>query len=100
MPGPMESSRRKNQDRRIDKQREYERPARIDGCKFDSFASAFRCLLEFPRLHDRRMQIQVVRHHGGSKDADADVKHGLEKISSSAKQVPITAINVMTSAST
>ena len=27
-----------------------------------------------PRLHQRRMQIQVVRHHGGAQDADRDVQ--------------------------
>ena len=27
------------------------------------------------RLHDRRVQIQVVRHHGGAEDADGDVEH-------------------------
>ena len=28
-----------------------------------------------PRLHDRRVQVQVVRHHGGAEDADGDVEH-------------------------
>ena len=103
----MESGGRKNQDRSINEQREHERRARIDGGKLDSFAPAFRRLLEFPRLHDGRVQIKIVRHHGGAKDTDADVKHflicdtcgpginpsatptmlGLEKISSSAKHV-------------
>ena len=27
------------------------------------------------RLHDRRVQVEVVRHHGGPEDADGDVEH-------------------------
>ena len=27
------------------------------------------------RLHDRRVQVQVVRHHRGAEDADGDVEH-------------------------
>ena len=27
------------------------------------------------RLDDRRVQVQVVRHHGGAEDADGDVEH-------------------------
>src|SRR5262249_4831468 len=77
MAGPMESGSRKNQDRSINKQGEHERRARINSCKLDSFASAFRRLLEFARLHNRRVQIQVVRHHRGSKDTNANIKHFL-----------------------
>src|SRR6476661_5559748 len=77
MPGPMESGRGKNQDRGVNEQREHERRARIDSCKLNSFAPAIWCLLEFPRLHNGRVQIQVVRHYGSPKDTDADVKHSL-----------------------
>ena len=28
-----------------------------------------------PRLHDRRVQVQVVRHHRRAEDADGDVEH-------------------------
>ena len=27
------------------------------------------------RLHDRRVQVEVVRHDGGAEDADGDVEH-------------------------
>src|SRR6476620_6790080 len=77
MPGPMESGRGKNQDRGVNEQCEHERRARIDSCKLNGFAPAIRCLLEFPRLHNGRVQIQVVRHHGGPKDTDTDIKHSL-----------------------
>src|SRR6187455_924564 len=77
MSGPMEGGSGKNQDRSINKQGEHEGRARIDGCKLDSFTSAFRGLLEFSRLHNGRVQIQVVRHHSGPKDADADIQHSL-----------------------
>ena len=50
-------------------------PRRIDGGKLDRLAFAFRRLLEFARLHDRRMQIEIMRHHRRADDADADVKH-------------------------
>ena len=61
----------------IEPVREHERRARIDSCKLDRFAPAFRRLVEFSRLHNGRVQIQVVRHYGGSKNTDADVKHFL-----------------------
>ena len=77
-------------------------------------------LLEFARLHDGRMQIKIMRHDGRADDADGDVEHvlifqdfragneaeqhrrrrcGLEKNSSAAKQPPMVAMSVMTSAS-
>ena len=34
-----------------------------------------RRLLEFPRLHDGRMQIKIMRHHRRAENADADVEH-------------------------
>src|SRR4051812_49232115 len=77
MSRPMESRRGKNQDRGIDEQREHERRARIDGCKCDSFAPAYWCLLEFSGLHNGRVQIQVMRHHSRPKDTDANIKHSL-----------------------
>ena len=75
MPGPMKHRRRQNQDRGIDEKREHQRAGRVDGREFDRLAFAFRRLLEFPRLHDRRMQIEIMRHDRGADDADADVKH-------------------------
>ena len=36
---------------------------------------AFGVLLVFPRLHDRRVQVKIVRHHRRAENADGDVKH-------------------------
>ena len=52
--------------------------ARVDRGELDRLAFAFRRLLEFARLHDGGMQIEIVRHHGRADDADADVEHRLD----------------------
>ena len=31
--------------------------------------------LEVARLHDRRVQVEIVRHDGGTEDADGEVEH-------------------------
>src|SRR6266699_1152329 len=31
--------------------------------------------IEVARLHDRGVQIEIVRHHGGAEDSDSDVEH-------------------------
>src|SRR5438046_8894616 len=31
--------------------------------------------IEVARLHDRGVQIEIVRHHGGAEDSDGDVEH-------------------------
>src|SRR5690349_14900280 len=77
MAGPMENGRSQNQDRRINKESEHERAGRVDTGVFDGFAFALRSLLELARLHDRRVEVKIVRHHRRSNDADADVKHFL-----------------------
>ena len=72
------------------------------------------------RLHDRRVQVEVVRHHRRAEDADGDVEHapdrgrrrstarsrrarrpmsGRENSSSATKQTPTVATSVMTIAS-
>ena len=73
MPGPMESSCREHEDRAIDKQGKHERDTRVDGGEFDRLASAHGRLLELPRLHDGRMQVEIVRHHGCANSANTDV---------------------------
>ena len=94
--------------------------AGIDRGELDRLAFARRRPLEFARLHDRGMQIEIMRHDGRAEDADRDVEHarigqnfgprdetrparrrrlGLEKKSSAAKQPPIVAMSVMTIAS-
>ena len=88
--------------------------------ELDGLAFAFRRLLEFARLDDGGMQVKIMRHDGRADDADGDVEHvwivsefpgweqtraacrtgsGLEKNSSAAKQPPMVAMSVMTSAS-
>ena len=41
---------------------------RIDGGELDRLALALRRLLELPRLHDGRMQIEIMRHHGRAQE--------------------------------
>src|SRR5713101_6308031 len=31
--------------------------------------------IEVARLHDRGVQIEIVRHHGGAEDSDGDAEH-------------------------
>ena len=49
----------------------------------DRLALALARVLVLARLHDRRVQVQVVRHHRRAEDADGDVEHrrGLRRIS-------------------
>src|ERR1700719_480729 len=61
----------------VDEKGEHERATRVDGCEFDRFAFAFGRLLESSRLYNRRVQVEIVRHHRRSNDADADIKHRL-----------------------
>src|SRR5207248_10053028 len=77
MARPMEGSGGQNQDRGINEQAKHERVRRIDGCEFDRLPSAGRRLFELSRLHDARVQIEIVRHYGRTKDAHGDVKHSL-----------------------
>ena len=57
--------------------REHERAGGIDGCEFDRLSFTCRRPLKLPRLHYRRMEIKIMRHHRGAENADADVKHPL-----------------------
>src|SRR4030095_16411688 len=77
VPRPMENRGRQYQDRAVDEQSEHERPAGVDGGELDRLAPALRRLLELARLHDGRVQVKIMRHHGRAKNADADVKHFL-----------------------
>ena len=60
---------------RVDEEREHQRDRRIDRREPDRFALALVRVAVLPRLHDRRVQVQVVRHHGRAEDADGDVEH-------------------------
>src|SRR4029077_19543584 len=73
----MESRGCQYQDRAVDEQSEHERRTGIDGGELDCLAPALRRLLELARLHNGRVQVEIMRHHGRAKNADADVKHFL-----------------------
>ncbi len=64
-----------NQNCGVNEQGEHERDARVDGCKLDRLTFAGRRLLVIARLHDRGMEIQIMRHNRGAKNTDGDVKH-------------------------
>src|SRR5712691_11670975 len=64
-----------HQNGRVDKQSQAERHGRIDHRELDGLAFVLRLRLESARLHDARVQIQIVRHHRRAQDADGNVKH-------------------------
>ena len=71
----MKSCRRHNEDRGIDEQGEHKRHARVDGCELDRLRSTGAALLVIARLHDRGMEIEIMRHHRRAENANRDVKH-------------------------
>ena len=73
---------------RVDEEREHQRHGRIDGGELDRLAFASRRLLVFARLHDRRMQIKIMRHHRRAEDADGDVEHLLVRDDSRTRDEP------------
>ena len=73
--GPMKDGSRENENGGVDKKGEHEGEAGIDGGEFDRLAFSFRRPLEIARLHDGRVQIEVMRHDGCAQDADAHVEH-------------------------
>src|SRR5207302_9466971 len=48
-----------DENRRVNKQGEHERRARVDRCKFDRLGFSGRGLLIVARLHDRGMEIEI-----------------------------------------
>src|SRR5207247_2120995 len=62
------------EDRRVDEQRERQRDRGVDERVLDRFALAGRRLFVAARLHDRGVQVQVVRHHRRAEDADRQVQ--------------------------
>ena len=71
----MEDGGGDDQDRRVDEQCHHERDGRVEACPADGFAFALGGARVGARLHDRRMQIEVVRHDGRAEDSDGDVEH-------------------------
>ena len=53
----------------------HQRDRRIDGRELDRLALFLDALAEAARLHDARMQVQIVRHHGRADDAEREIEH-------------------------
>ena len=60
---------RQRQDRRVDDEGDVQRQRRVEQVVADRLALARRRGLDAPRLHQRGMQVQVVRHHRRPEDA-------------------------------
>ena len=73
--GAVEHRRRHDEDRRVDEERRHQRDRRVDRREPDRLELARLRVEVLARLHDRRVQIQVVRHHRRAQDADRDVEH-------------------------
>ena len=71
----VEHRRGHHQNRAVEEEREHQRDRRVDRRIADRLAAAGEVVAVFPRLHDRRVQIEVVRHHRRAEDADRDVEH-------------------------
>ena len=66
---------RHNQNRRVDQQCDHQRKGRVEGGVANRFAPPGDGFVEVARLHQRRVQIQIVRHYRGAEDADGDKQH-------------------------
>ncbi len=75
VPFAVEHRRRHDQDRGVDEEREHQRHRRVDRREPDRLALVLGQVAVFAGLHDRRVQVEVVRHHGRAEDADRDVEH-------------------------
>src|SRR5947209_13842071 len=64
-----------DQDRSVNEQREHERRARVDRRELNRLSFSRRGLFILARLHDRGMQVKIVRHDGGAEKADGNVEH-------------------------
>ena len=69
-----EDGGRDDQDGGVHQQRRVERDRRIDQVEAAGAALGLVALADLPRLHQRRMQVEIVRHHGGAQDPDGDVE--------------------------
>ena len=72
---PMERAAGEDHDGGVDQQGEAERQRRVDRREADRFALARIGAPVAARLHDRRVQVEVVRHHRRADDADGEVEH-------------------------
>ena len=67
----------KNEDCGVDEKRKKESDGGIDDGVAQGVALFLFLLAEGAGLHDAGVQIEIVGHHGGAKDADSDVEHFL-----------------------
>src|ERR1700682_1515240 len=72
---PMKRRRRQDEDRGIDGQSETKREGGIDGSKFDRLTLLVRFLAITAGLHQARMQVKIMRHHGGAENAERQIQH-------------------------
>ena len=66
---------RDDQDRGVDEQRQHQRDGGVRRRPFDRVAAALVGARIGAGLHDRGVQIEVMRHHRRADDADRDVEH-------------------------
>jgi hypothetical protein len=114
---PAEEDRRgQDQDGEIHQQRGIQRHHRIHQIVAAGAALAGIGVADLAGLHQRRMQVEIVRHHGGAQHADGDVqalvvdarnhaqqhlrRHRLGQTISMQKQVAMTAMSARIKAST
>ena len=75
VPRAVESRGGHHQDRGVEEQREHQRDRRVEHREADRLAAAAEVVLVLAGLHDRRVQVEVVRHDRRAEDADRDVEH-------------------------
>ena len=63
-----------NHDGGVDQQRQRQAHHGVQRGKAHRFTPAFRGGMHTARLHNGRVQVQVVRHHGGAHNADGQVQ--------------------------
>src|SRR5215213_5049492 len=64
-----------NKDRGVDEEGEHQRDRRIDGGELSRLALLLDAIAEAAGLHNTGMQIKIVRHHGGAKNTEREIKH-------------------------
>ena len=75
LAGLIEGGRRQDQNRGVDQQRKHQRDSGIEGGVSHRLALLRRGVAVGARLHDGRVQVEVVRHHRGADDAHGQVEH-------------------------
>ena len=73
----VKSRGRNDENCRVDEQREHQGGGGVNGGKLDGLGLAFGGLLVFARLHNRGVQVKIVRHDRRAENAYRDVKHFL-----------------------